>query len=129
VLSVAFDSTYLLASGSADNTTKIWNKNSGDLARTLIGNHAVYSVAFSSNNIPASGSYRAITLWDKNSGYQMRNVECHSNWIWQLAFDSKNLLASGSFDMTVILWGTQYFQYIFLIVINQFDSFNLKRSC
>jgi WD40 repeat protein len=106
VLSVAFDSTDLLASGSMDGIIKIWNKNSGDLARTLIGNHAVYSVAFSSKNILASGSNRAITLWDKNSGYQMRNVECHSNWIWQLAFDSNNLLVTGSVNMTVILWGT-----------------------
>jgi len=35
VRSVAFDSTYLLASGSYDMTIKIWNKNSGDLLWTL----------------------------------------------------------------------------------------------
>jgi WD40 repeat protein len=37
VESVAFDSTYLLASGSYDRTVKLWNKQSRDLLRTLIG--------------------------------------------------------------------------------------------
>ena len=37
VVSVAFDSTYLLASGSSDNSVKIWDKNSGDQLRSLTG--------------------------------------------------------------------------------------------
>ena len=37
VVPVAFDSTYLLSSGSYDMTIKIWNKHTGDLLKSLIG--------------------------------------------------------------------------------------------
>ena len=37
VLSVAFDSNNILASGSGDSTIKLWNKNTGDLLSTLSG--------------------------------------------------------------------------------------------
>jgi len=58
VVSVAFDSNNILASGSGDSTIKLWMKNTGDLLRTLNGHGSwVRSVAFDSNNILGSGSY------------------------------------------------------------------------
>ena len=58
VLSVAFDSNNILASGSYDSTIKLWNKNTGDLLRTLSGHGSwVESVAFDSNNIVAIGTW------------------------------------------------------------------------
>ena len=65
VYSVAFDATYLLASGSRDSTIKLWNKNTGNLLRTLSGHgDAVLSVAFDANDMLASGSEdRTIKLW------------------------------------------------------------------
>jgi len=70
VRSVAFDSTYLLASGSRDNTVKIWDKNSSNQLRSLTGHSdEVYAVAFDSNHMLASGSNdKTIKLWNKNSG-------------------------------------------------------------
>ncbi len=55
----------MLASGSSDRTIKLWNKNTGYLARTLRGHgNWVYSVAFDNNDILASGSVDStIKLW------------------------------------------------------------------
>ena len=64
VLSVAFDSNDILASGSSDSTIKLWNKNTGGLLRTLSHGSYVRSVAFDSNDILASGSSDStIKLW------------------------------------------------------------------
>ena len=65
VMSVAFDSNDILASGSVDRTIKLWDKKTGDLLRTLSGHgDPVYSVAFDSKDILASGSSDdTIKLW------------------------------------------------------------------
>jgi WD40 repeat protein len=67
VLSVAFSPDgRLLASGSDDETIKLWEVASGSLVRTLTGHtHWVRSVAFSPDGrLLASGSYKEIKLWD-----------------------------------------------------------------
>jgi WD40 repeat protein len=101
---VAFDSTYLLASGSGDGSLKLWNKHNGDLLRTLVGRSGY--LAFAANNVLASGSHNTITLWDTNTGSLLRTLEGHGSSINQVAFDSSNLLASGSYDGTIKLWRT-----------------------
>jgi WD40 repeat protein len=75
-LSVVFDSNNVLASGSGDNTIKLWNKYTGDLLRTLTGHGSVvWSVAFDSINILASGSWdNTIKLWDKLTGDLLRTL-------------------------------------------------------
>jgi len=81
VVSVAFDSTHLLASGSSDNSVKIWDKNSGDQLRNLTGHSdEVYAVVFDSNSMLASDSRdKTIKLWDKNSGFLLRTLTGHCN--------------------------------------------------
>ncbi len=67
-MSVAFDANDMHASGSRDSTVKLWNKNTGELLRTLSGHdYTVTSVAFDANDILASGSDYdcTIKLWDK----------------------------------------------------------------
>ncbi len=68
VLSVAFSPDgRTLASGSTDNTIKLWDVVSGQLLRTLTGHtNFVESVAFSPDGRTlASGAYdNAIELWD-----------------------------------------------------------------
>ncbi len=69
VISVAFDSTYLIASGSEDRTIKLWDKNTGNLLRSLTGHgDKVYAVAFDSNSMLASGSVdKTIKLWENQT--------------------------------------------------------------
>jgi len=75
-LSIAFDNNDILASGSDDSTIKLWNKNTGDLLRTIKGhNESVWSIAFDNNDILASGfSDGTIKLWNKNTGDLLRTM-------------------------------------------------------
>jgi WD40 repeat protein len=62
---------FLLASGSQDNTTKIWNYTSQTTAlQTLIGHtKEVRPVCFVSNQIVASGSFdNTIKIWNIQTG-------------------------------------------------------------
>eukprot|EP01052_Picozoa_sp_SAG31_P032350 SAG31_NODE_3539_length_4144_cov_3.302101_1_plen_1330_part_01 len=107
VSSVAFDpSGGTLASGSSDQTVKLWDVASGECLRTLEGHSdGVWSVAFDpSGGILASGSL-TVKLWDVASGECLITLEGHSDGVWSVAFDpSGGTLASGSSDQTVKLW-------------------------
>ena len=57
-----------IASGSNDNTIRIWNAETGALTQTLGGHtHGVLSVAFSPDGSQlASSSFSEILIWDWN---------------------------------------------------------------
>ena len=106
---VAFDPQGArLASGSGDNTVKLWEADSGNLIRTLEGhNSTVYSVAFDPPGARlASGSYdNTVKLWEADSGNLIRTLEGHKGPVCSVAFDPPGArLASGSDDNTVKLW-------------------------
>jgi WD40 repeat protein len=74
VLSVSFDREGLFASGSADNTIKLWNTKSGECLRTLSGHGSrVWSVSFDGDGLLASGSWdNMIKLWNTKTGECVR---------------------------------------------------------
>ncbi|KAL5312960.1 hypothetical protein ACEPPN_019386 [Leptodophora sp. 'Broadleaf-Isolate-01'] len=98
----------LVASGSHDNTVRLWDSASGAARSTLEGHSGgVYAVAFSPDGkLVASGSNdKTVRLWDSASGAARSTLEGHSGGVYAVAFspDGK-LVASGSNDKTVRLW-------------------------
>lgn len=99
---------HILASGSVDETIKLWNMADGKEIRTLSGQEsATYCLAFANNgNFLASGqSDGTIKLWDLRSGKILFDLKGHAEAIIALVISSDNkFLISGSSDCTIKLW-------------------------
>ncbi|NJO14411.1 MAG: WD40 repeat domain-containing protein [Thioploca sp.] len=97
----------ILASGSRDNTVKLWNMETKQEISTLQGHgNSVFSVAISpQGNILASGSKdRTIKLWDLNTNQVIRTWR-HKDGVRVVTFSHDGrILASGSYDGTIKLW-------------------------
>jgi serine/threonine protein kinase len=109
VLSVAYssDSRYL-ASGSGDNTIKIWEVAKGKELRTLTGHSSgVYSVVYSPDGrYLASGSGdNTIKIWEVATGKELRTLTGHSSRSLSVVYSpDSRYLASGSIDNTIKIW-------------------------
>jgi hypothetical protein len=97
-----------LASGSNDQTVKIWDSATGKELFALKGHAgAVTSVAFSPDGRRlASGSWdQSVKIWDSATGEELFALKGHSGLVASVAFSSDGRrLASGSFDQTVKIW-------------------------
>ena len=109
VYSVVFspDGT-LLASGSLDNTVKLWDVANRRNIATLKGHtRVVTAVSFSPDGaLLVSGSDDGtIKLWDVASRRNIATLKGHRNWVGSVVFSPDGtLLASGSRDNTIKLW-------------------------
>ena len=109
VLSVAFNHNgSVLASGSYDDTIKLWRMSDNTEIATLTGHsHNVISVAFNHDgSVLASGSYdNTIKLWRMSDNTVITTLTGHSHNVISVAFNHDgSVLASGSYDNTIKLW-------------------------
>jgi len=110
VLTVAFSPTNqnLLATGSGDNTIKLWDINTGELISTLSGHSwSVVAVAFSTDGkMLISGSWdKTVKIWQISTKSEITSLVGHTDSVSSLAIsDDTELIVSGSTDKTIKLW-------------------------
>ena len=100
-----------LASGSQDETVRLWDAVTGACVRTLEGHgRGVECVCFSPDGkmVASGGSDRTVRLWDAATGACVRTLEGHGHHVNSVCFSSDGKqLASGSGDKTVRLWDAE----------------------
>jgi len=106
-----------IASGSWDNTVRIWDAESGEERAVLRGHEGpVCSVAFSPGGdriVSGSGSYEervdnTVRLWDARSGAELAVFRGHEWFVSSVVFspDGRRIV-SGSYDRTVRVWDAE----------------------
>ena len=108
VTSAAFSPNHnVIASGSLDNTIRLWDTVSGAHTKSLEGHSAsVQSVVFSPDGTRiASGSWdNNIRLWNTVSGAHLKTLGGHSDIISSVVFSPDGTrIASGALDKTIRL--------------------------
>jgi WD40 repeat protein len=109
VLSVAFSPDgNTIASGSVDDTLRLWSVNQARLIRTMQGHpFPIGQVKFSPNgiNLYTGSTDGIIRVWQVSSGIFVRALEGHNGRITGLDIskDGKWLVSSGE-DFTVRIW-------------------------
>ncbi len=97
-----------IASGSSDQTVKVWDAVSGQEFVTLNGHTGnVASVAFSPDGqrIASASWDKTLKVWDPASGQEKCTLKGHTSLVWSVAFSPDGQqIASGSSDGTVKLW-------------------------
>ena len=112
VNSLAFKpNSYVLASGSDDNTVRIWDVGDRDNLRhvsTLRGHtNSVLSVAWSPDGrtLASASNDGTVQLWNPNNGINFAVLRGHTDSVISVAWSPDGrILASGSSDHTVRLW-------------------------
>ncbi|CAK58103.1 unnamed protein product (macronuclear) [Paramecium tetraurelia] len=106
-VSISPDGT-ILASGSADNSIRLWDSKTGELKAKLVGHeNAVNQICFSRDGttLASVSGDRTIRLWDVKTGRQKAQLDGHTNSVLTVCFSPDNtILASGSADHSVRLW-------------------------
>ena len=100
----------VLASGSSDDTIKLWDVGSRREIATLKGHsYGVSSVSFSPDGqvLASTGSWddTIIKLWDVGSRREIATLKGHRGPMYSVSFSPDGqVLASGSYDNTIKLW-------------------------
>ncbi len=98
----------LLASGSFDNTARIWDVATGECRGVLEGHtNSVYGVAFAPDaSRLATASYdKTARIWSVADGKCLQTLQGHTIEVRSVAWSPDGqLLATGSFDRSIKFW-------------------------
>ena len=96
-----------LASGSYDNTIRIWNINNGNTEKIINEDGRVFALLeFEKNKLLSGTSNNTINLWDLNSSNDkcLYSFNGHELWINCLVKCNENYFASASNDSKIKIW-------------------------
>lgn len=97
-----------LATGSRDNTIKLWQLSTGREIRTFIGHlNPVNTVAFDPTGqwLASGSSDNSIIIWEVATGRISQHITGHQKRVTSLNFSEDGLrLASGGWDRKAFIW-------------------------
>lgn len=98
----------LLATGSRDQTMRLWDAQTLQYLKQFVGHtDGIWQVAFNfDGTLLASASFdQTIKVWCPRTGSCLQTLVGHNAGVWSIAWHpQKNLLVSGSIDQTIRLW-------------------------
>ena len=98
----------LLASASGDRSVRIWDLQTQQTVRSLLGHSSgVNCVAYSPDGrlIASGSSDQSIKLWDADTGDELNTLTGHTHFVKAVSFSPDgSILASGSLDNSLKLW-------------------------